>query len=369
MTPEALIVPALRGDDVAWPERGDDLSRAVLDAAAAHGVAPLLWKASGIAGWPDAVREELRTRWRAEAAVEALRRESLGQLLDSLASAGIEVLVVKGAQLAYTHYAEPWLRPRLDTDLLIRNGDRAGAEQVLRTLGYRPGTYFDGELVTQQFQYRRDTRAGIADVVDLHWRLANPHVLAGALPFDELARHARPIPALGPSARGLADAHALLLACVHRVAHHDRNDRLVWLYDIHLLARTLPPSAWDAIAELARQQGLRAICADGLERVRDCFGTALPAALLERLRQNGAPPEPAAVLLRSGRRQLDDLLTDLRSLPRRRDRLRLLREHVLPPAAYIRQAYGVRHPVLVAIAYASRLAGGGAWFRRRSHPQ
>ena len=57
MTPEALIVPALRGDDVPWPERGDDLSRAVLDAAAAHGVAPLLWKASGIAGWPDAVRD------------------------------------------------------------------------------------------------------------------------------------------------------------------------------------------------------------------------------------------------------------------------------------------------------------------------
>ena len=35
-----------------------------------------------------------------------------------------EHLVFKGTALAYTCYPEPSLRPRLDTDLLIRRADR-----------------------------------------------------------------------------------------------------------------------------------------------------------------------------------------------------------------------------------------------------
>ena len=367
MTPEPLVVAALRKAHAPWPEGAhQDLARVVAEAAAVHGVSALLAKAPGIGSWPEGLRAELGAACRAEAALDALRRESLVQLLERFAGAGVESLIVKGTQLAFTHYPQPWLRPRLDTDLLIRPRDRRAADRVLQECGYQPGTHFDGRLVTQQFQYRRENRAGMADAIDLHWRLANPHVLAGALEFEELARDARPIPALGAHARGLADAHALLLALLHRVAHHDNSDRLIWLYDIHLLAGTLAPAACETLVELARQRGLRAVCADGLERARTRFVTSLPADLLERLRPDGDTPEPAAVLLETGRRPLDDLLTDLRSLRRGRDKLRLLREHVLPPAAYIRHAYGVRHPVLVALAYAHRLAGGGKWFRRRS---
>ena len=37
----------------------------------------------------------------------------------------------------------------------------------------------------------------------------------------------------------LAPVNALVLACIHRLAHHQGRDRLVWLYDIHLLAGRL----------------------------------------------------------------------------------------------------------------------------------
>ena len=43
-----------------------------------------------------------------------------------------------------------------------------------------------------------------------------------------------PLAALMP-----APAHALLLAVIHLAAHHARQVRLIWLYDLHLLASTL----------------------------------------------------------------------------------------------------------------------------------
>ena len=366
MTPEALIVPALRDEQVPWPEgAGGRLARAIVDAAAAHGVSALLASAPAIRGWPEAIGAEVRAVRRRDAAIDALRRQPLVDLLEAFARSGVEVLIVKGTQLAFTHYQQAWLRPRVDTDLLIRRGDRASAERVLRQSGYRPATHFDGELVTQQIQYRCEARGPAAEAIDLHWRLANPHVFAGALEFEELARDARAIPGLHPCARGLSDAHALLLACLHRVAHHDNSERLIWLYDIHLLTRSLTVPAGNTVVQLAADRGLRAVCTDGLERAQSRFRTPVPADLLERLRATRDTSEPAAVLLRPGRRPVDELLTDLRSLRGWRSRLRLLGEHVLPPAAYIRHAYGVRNPLLVAAAYAHRLTGGVKWFRRR----
>ena len=366
MTPEDLIVPALREEQVPWPEgAGDGLARTVEDAAAAHGVSALLARAPAIRAWPETIRSAVQAAHRRDAALDALRREPLVELLEAFARSGVEVLIVKGTQLAFTHYQQPWLRPRLDIDLLIRRRDRMAAEQVLRHSGYRPATHFDGELVTQQIQYRCEARGLAAEAIDLHWRLANPHVLAGALEFEELAQDARVIPGLHPCARGLSDAHALLLACLHRVAHHDNSDRLIWLYDIHLLTRSLTDPATDRVVQLATDRGLRAVCTDGLERAQNRFGTPVPGDLLERLRPAPDASEPAAVLLRAGRRKVDELLTDLRYLRGWRSRLRLLGEHVLPPPAYIRHAYGVRNPLLVAAAYAHRLTGGTKWFRRR----
>ncbi len=45
-------------------------------------------------------------------------------MLASLAAAGITPLLLKGAHLAFTLYRSPDRRPRLDTDLLIREADQ-----------------------------------------------------------------------------------------------------------------------------------------------------------------------------------------------------------------------------------------------------
>jgi hypothetical protein len=364
VTADDVIRSALRAESAPWPIETEGLETQILDAAADHGVLALLAAAPGTVSWPDSVRTALMQAVRIEAAAEAIRERELRQLLDELGRAAIRPLLMKGAQVAYTHYRHPWQRPRLDTDLIVAPADRYRADAVLRALGYRPGTDFGGELVSHQFQYERRNRYGLTDNVDLHWKMSNPHVFADAFSFEELDGQAIRVPALGANARGLSDAHALILACVHRVAHHRNSDRLIWLYDIHLLASAIGPRDWEACVDLISIKRLRSICSSGLARAQACFGTTVPQTWLDPLQAVSPESEPAAAFLHADRTKLDILRSDLQALPGWRSKLTIIREHLFPPAAYIRRAYGVTNPAVLPLAYAFRIAKGvGKWRR------
>jgi hypothetical protein len=364
--PEPLLIAALGGESAPWPAEADRaFESAVLAAATDHGVAALLASAAIVTSWPDRVRCALQDARRFAAATEAIRRQDLIQLLAAFPQAGVRCLLLKGAQLAYTHYRQPWLRPRFDTDLLIQRDDRGRADAVLRGLGYTPSAQVSGTLISHQLQYQRHDRYGLTDTVDVHWKVTNPHVFADALTFDELVAAARAVPPLGDPARGLSDVHALILACVHRVAHHPNADKLIWLYDIHVLAGAMTPGQREEFLEQARIKRLRAICASGLERAVRYFGTAHPAAWLDRLQAGNDQHEPTAAFLRHDLRRVDILKSDLRAVPGWTPKLRLLREHLFPATAFVRSRYGSGTPLL--FAYVARiLAGVGKWFRAPS---
>jgi putative nucleotidyltransferase-like protein len=364
---EELIVPALRHEAVPWPtDATEALETALLDAAGDHGVAALLAAAPAVECWPNRVRAALGRVRRLEAAAEVIRKQDLVRMLDHLGGAGIRGLLLKGAQIAYTHYPHPWLRPRLDTDLLVAPRDRSRADEVLRGLGYAPGTHFDGTLVTHQFQYHRTNRYGLTDVVDLHWKVANPQIFAEAFTFEELDADAIPLSALHANARGPSDAHALVLACVHRVAHHDNSDRLIWLYDIHLLADAMNAACREKVAGVADAKRLRSVCAHGVAHARARFATTAPRDWLDRLEAIREDREPTAAFLQNGRTKMDILISDLRTLPAWRPKVRLIREHLFPPVAYMRRAYGSVNPILLPFTYVHRIATGvGKWFRRQ----
>ena len=365
MNPEQLIVPALRHEAVPWPDAPvDGLEAALVDAAASHGVTALLATMPAIERWPDGVRATLVRARRGEAAAEAIRQQDLIHLLAELRRAGIQALLMKGALMAYTHYPSPWLRPRLDTDLLVSPADRSHADDVLRGLGFRPGTHYDGNFVTHQFRYERPSQFEFNDVVDLHWKIANPHVFADAFTFEELANDAISVPALGPEARGLSAPHAFVLACVHRVAHHDSSERLIWLYDIHLLASAMDPAAGEKVEHLAQVKQLRSVCAHGLAQARARFVTSGHGEWIDRLQNTAAPDEPTAAFLRTDLKKIDVLVSDLRILDSWGQRIALIREHLFPPVAYMRQAYGVTNPVLLPFTYVIRaITGVAKWFR------
>jgi len=371
---EALLAAALRGNPVRWPASWNgDMEERFIQAARAHGIqsllAHLLYHRGEGQEWPDRVRTILAAETRAQVFSESLRFVELRRVLRALFEGGVHPLLLKGTHLAYTHYPSPCLRPCSDVDLLIRESDRQPAGRLMNDLGYCPGVRVSGELVTYQTLYQRDARLGLKYEFDIHWRLAEPQTFAQLASFDDLACEAVQVAYLGAGARGLSAVHALLLACVHRVAHHNNTRRLIWLYDIHLLAAGMSEQQWNRFMELAGQRRVRAICASGLRAAQRSCGAPVPSFVLSDLiaKTPFGEVERSAAFLKNGRRKADVFISDLRALPRWPDRLRLVYQHLFPSAEYVLRSNNTSIAVLLPLLYARRIVRGvGKWLRRRS---
>jgi hypothetical protein len=365
---DELVAALLRG--TATAEHVGSVDRSVLlSAAEAHEVVPLVAeRLIAMSGVNDELRLRFARQSHALAAADLARERELRRLLQAYHAAGVEVLVVKGSHLAYSHYPRPDLRSRIDSDLLVARADRDRAAAVLEALGYEAEAKPSGELAATQLLYVLRSNEADVHLVDLHWRLASRQAFAHVLTFDELRGSAVALPLPGASALGPSQAHALLIACMHRIAHHhDEGDRFKWLYDIHLLASALNGEEWRQFVALAAERSIAAVALDGLARSRRWFATQVPAWVLDDPRLTTAAPRERTAAFLQVRSKAHELLDDLRALPSWHSRLRLAREHLLPNALYMREVYAPASRLPLPLLYARRiLRGAGDWLRSRS---
>jgi Uncharacterised nucleotidyltransferase len=360
MTPDEWLSAALRGEPVEWGALSLS-SCALLAKCEALEVSELLHhqlaRNPQFRGWPADVRTELARRAHESAARQLVRSAEIAQVLQLLASNGIRAVVFKGAALSHLVYDSPALRPHTDADVLVRRSDVETVRQVLSDRGYAETPMTDGELVLCQFQMVKTDRLGIEHVVDVHWKISTQSLFADVITFDEISDAWVPQRALAPAARGAGGAHALLLACLHPVMHHRNVDRLIWFYDVHLLVSRLPRAEVERFASLAMKKGIAGICARQLAIASEYFHTQLPDVLATCF----APTrEPSAVYLRAGRRWHHELWWNVRSLGRWRDRVRLLREVLLPSPQYMLHSYhlGASGVLLLPVLYVHRSVHG-----------
>ncbi len=358
-----VVAAVLRGDMSSLALLQSDAgSTAFLEMAARHDVEPLVRRAlKECHGWslvPVAVQVALDARARREAVFEGLRCRETKRVLASLREAGVTALILKGGALAHTHYPAAYLRPRGDTDLLVGLDDRAKARDALGTLGYRRERSLLRDSVHTQWMFRR-YEGHAPHTIDLHWAVSNRPLFARVLSFEELRRDARPVAPLEAGALAPAPLHALILACVHRVAHHDDAPNLIWLYDIKLLAEGLSPQEWDAFWQLAVEKRIVALCREGLALTARQFGFA------EETARASVPPgaadsadEPSAAYLGGAGARWRSLLLDVRGAAGAGAKLRLLAGLAFPHPAYMRSAYGATGPATLTAAYLRRAAGG-----------
>jgi hypothetical protein len=293
---------------------------------------------------------------------EALQRHDLGRVIEALAAIGVVPVLLKGVPLSYTCYPQPHLRPSVDVDLLIRRADVGAVHHTMARLGYARAHLIGGERVMHQFQYVTREPATLALAYDFHWRIANPEVFADVLSYEEIARETVSVPALGSHARTLSDVHALLFACVHRVAHHDDADDLIWLYDIHLLAQRLTDDRWRDLARVAGDRRMRAVCERSLARASEAFGACMPPHIREAFADGG--DEPSAVFLDGPLRQIDLQRSNFRHLRTWNARWQFVRQHAFPAPRYVLDAYEVSNRVWLPALYVHRLLRGAVrWLR------
>lgn len=314
---------ALRGETADWPPLSEDDVRTFAD----HGVAPLVYAAQPL--------EPLRTAAIHAAAIEPSRAADLREVLAALAARGIGALILKGTALAYDIYAAPELRPRGDVDLLVPREQSSAAIEVFRALGFASQLTSGDEYNVRQVTFKR----GGHDY-DLHWDVANSPLFSSALTFDSLQRI--PLPRLGPHAFGLSHADALLLACIHRVAHHHDLERLIWLVDIALLRARMSRDEHARFWRLAADARVVAICRRSIDLAEEwmpMWGGLQPAASELLSEEELTRDEPSQSFLNPGLRYGNVMLANLRALPWRA-RLQRVWQLAFPPRAFMRQTFG-----------------------------
>lgn len=329
--------------------------RAQIEQARSEGVSALLCER-----WRDAIDADddrvapLSAEIARQVASELVRADAEQRVLSALADAGLDVLVLKGAALARWLYARPHWRPRGDLDLLFASEAVAmQAETVLAALGYRwDGVLANGVCIERTLV---GWQRGITHHIDLHWRLTPHPAYADRFAFDTLRRERQPLPGLR-GGFGLGGVHALVHAALHRVANRwlGEEDRVVWLYDIHLLAARLRPEDEAVLLDCARVHGVAAPLHDALQRSADWLGTAVSTSTMSEL----------AALAAGETFQPDDSLDRrkyewqaVRRLPPTQRWAYLLRQ-LFPAVDYMRQRYGAQSLPALAIAYPRRWLDG-----------
>lgn len=350
----------LRGEVCPWPSGMTAAdSEAFGDAISLHGMAPLVFeRASALhVRWPPSVMARLRGVALHAAAAEPLRQRDLLDVIEAFRRASIEVLILKGSALAYQIYAAPEHRPRADTDLLIRRTEVEAARALLESHGYAGRVLSGDPLANRQQAFARVDPFGVEHVYDLHWDVTNTPVVRNALGFEELLARSVPVTSLHESALAPSMFDALLLACIHRAAHHHDSERLIWLYDIHLLHGLMSDDERTEFRRQAALRGVSAICARSLLLAEEWFAVGVSDSIAQWSVESGRAGEPSARFLDHERRQASVLVEDLRALGWR-ERLQRLRDLALPPAAFLRASFPSAPRAALPVLYLWRATRG-----------
>jgi hypothetical protein len=363
---DAFLAGVLRGESgVAIPA---DVAAMVPARALHHGVTALITARQVVMdSLPRSAHDLMRTQALGEAMWDLRHRQVLIPLLDAMERAGVPVVLLKGTALAYSRYPSPALRARGDTDVLIPPAQRENARLVLAACGFGLASNRDADRTTQE-EWVSHATDGSAHAIDLHWNLMWAWALSQLFDTDHLVGRARPCPALCASARILPPGIALLHACLHRASHFNTayfvggeaqfgGDRLIWFYDMHLLAQAMTDQDWKEFAEITAASGSEAICRNAFDRCIALFHSPIPVDIMERL---AAAPARSIVqdffVTQSFPRRV---IADLRALPRGQSRMAFLKEIFLPSEKVMRAAYpGLAHyslPRLHLYRYLDRL--------------
>jgi hypothetical protein len=349
----------LRGEPAAWPEDASSEDAAqLLESIQQHGAGPLVYSRLIDSSWP--VHAALRDAAIRAAAMESLRLADLRALLAAFAGRNIRVVIIKGTGLAYELYDAPEQRPRGDTDLLIAQTDREAVRRLMYDLGYASQLTSGDTLAVRQQSFSRG-----GHVYDVHWDISNSPVVRDALPFEEIAGRAIAVPRIAANALAPSHADALLLACIHRVAHHHDTERLIWLYDIHLLREAMTHDEHARFWHRAAERRVVTICERSIELADEWFAMLPHDRAGDYLRDDTRTrEEPSAAFLDRHRRRAAVLGGDLKALDWR-GRLRRLRELALPPVGFMRQSFPSAPTVALPALYLWRGARGMLRLLRR----
>jgi hypothetical protein len=227
----------------------------LLALAEQNGLSPLLHAHLQTVGMDldPQVKQQLQARVLQHAHANRVRAKRLAEVLAALQSAGIPVLVLKGAALAHLVYVQPGQRAMRDVDLLVPDARRAQA--VLLEMGFQPPAYdlppdhphlaavkkiIDGQQVT----------------IEVHHQLFAPQARLGTTSYADLAPAAQQFDLHGVTAYTLGKEDMLWHVYAHAFGAPLTYEpfRLVWVADlVSLVEAWIDEIDWDAVQRRYRR--------------------------------------------------------------------------------------------------------------------
>ncbi len=245
---------------------------------------------------PAALMHQLAEAARTHSLASLSQAQGLVAAVRILEHAGLKVLALKGASLAFRDYPKPQLRPLRDIDLLLPIDQVEEGERVLLAHdGYRRAKWAVPHGVEHGHQMPEivDRQRGM--VIELHHGLNARNWNESDLLLEQMWAEAEQMELFGQAIAVPSAAANLLHLIEHTTLHHAFANGPLVLSDLHYLGRAHRID-WDRIAARAEQLNLgrsldliaalaRAYGAcwvpDGLESVEQERVTIAAAALLD----------------------------------------------------------------------------------------
>ena len=273
------------------------------------------------------------------AAQNIVRLDALGQVVEALRRAGVSPLILTGAALAETVYANISLRPMADIDLLIRKESIETVKDCLTSLGYS----LQGN---EDLTFYKNIRFPVS--LDIHYGIW--YMPEAAL--QHLWDASRPVSIAGISARTLPADEALIYTAAHAVVHHGAFAPTA-LEDINRICRFYQPTLdWDKIVKKVKEYNLNVPVWHILTKAKLAKDTPIPDDALNSLRPSSLGQRVESAIYKSilSAPPTANIGHILKLLSRSgvRGKIRFLADFMFPSRAFIARRYNVSKPLLIS---------------------
>lgn len=188
-----------------------------------HGITPLLCRqlqedAELWSRIPTAAQEQLQQRYLDSVRRNLLIYQHFLKFIKMLQKLDIPVILLKGAFLAHVVYRDHALRPMVDVDILVREGDILRTEEVLVALGYELKEWKHREWCLKHHYHLSYVHPTIHVTIEVHWHVQRPEA-SYRVPIEELWSQTQPVTIAGVELLGLSIEHLLLHISLHNAKH------------------------------------------------------------------------------------------------------------------------------------------------------
>jgi hypothetical protein len=229
------------------------------------------------------------------------------ELVDQLAAAGIDSLVLKGLPLALLYYEDLAARPMGDVDVLVRPDAAVASWRILEELGYEtlslrtraasPWERDGDDDWYLRLRHARGFTRGRLDVVDIHSTLSLDFVTADPTVADmsDLWDDAGTFELGQVTAGTLSATHHLFHTVVHGLGAQS-STILRWIVDALAILRAAGEAIdWDEVVAASHRHHCALLVADGLGHLADTWDAPIPPGVLAGLARPGPDRRERAV--------------------------------------------------------------------------